>query len=266
MGAAVWPYQCAGWTANTRLERIRNHYEALERINRIIDFPVDGKIELADLSEIRNGVKVIIDQPGWFLREGQLSINLFSNDIRIYTLSFSLFHDQDGISAFVGAIQGRDIEGIMAEYRDLTKSSHGMRPRDLLFEIFRFLCLELKVSKILAVADEYRHHKDRGYFGDRAPEKMRANYDEIWTERGGRRVDAMYFEFEVAEPDRDFATVPAKKRGMYRRRFEMLGRLRQQIREKIGDPIGTTLSEEDDPREAQFLLHGHGGCSQRPRL
>ena len=76
----------------------------------------------------------------------------------------------------------------------------------------------------------------------------------------------MYFEFEVGEPDRDFATVPAKKRGMYRRRFEMLGRLRQQIREKIGDPMGTTLSEEDDPREAQFLLHGHGGCSQRPRL
>ena len=236
IGAVIWPYQCSGWNAKTRIARIRDHYSVVERIGGMLDFAVDGRIPLLDLDEIREGFRVIVDQPVWFMREGQLAINLFLGDTRIYTLAFSFFQSENGISAFIGAIQGRDIDGVLTNYRELTKASHGMRPRDLLFETFRMFCSELGVSQILAVSDEYRHHRYQNYFGRATRETFSSNYDEIWTDRGGVRSNPMFFQLEVDEKRRDLTEVPAKKRSMYRRRYEMLGRISCQMHERWPSP------------------------------
>jgi uncharacterized protein VirK/YbjX len=228
VGAIIWPYQCASWKAFTRLARIRDHYAVIEKIGGAIDFPVDGQIFLLDLGDICEGYYVLVDQPEWFMREGQLAINLFLGDARMYTLAFSFFHRGNAIAACVGAIQGRDIEGALEKYRELTKASHGMRPRDFLIEVFRMFCAELGVAEIFAVSDQYRHHRDP-YFGQASANKCSANYDEVWTDRGGVRVDPMFYKLGVIEPERDLATVPSKKRGMYRRRFEMLQCIRDQM-------------------------------------
>jgi uncharacterized protein VirK/YbjX len=233
VGVAIWPYQCSGWTAATRFARIQDHYSVVERIGGVTDFSPEEKISLLNLSEIREDLEVILDQPVWFMREGQLSINLFLCGKRIYTLTFSFFEQQNGFGALIGAIQGRDIEGALDAYREITKAANGMRPRDLLFEIFRMFCCELGVSDIIAVSEDYRHHKDRQYF--REQRKPSASYDEIWQERGGARIDSMFFQFKVGEPERDLASIPAKKRGMYRRRLEMLRRIRSQMHESCTD-------------------------------
>jgi uncharacterized protein VirK/YbjX len=231
IGAVIWPYQCAGWNAHTRLARIRDHYSVIDKIGGAIDFPVDGQISLLDLGDIREGFHVVVDQPEWFMREGQLAINLFLGDVRMYILAFSLFHKGSTIAAFVGAIQGRDIEGALEKYRELTKATHGMRPRDFLIEIFRMFCAELGVSEIFAVSNDYRHHRDR-YFGPESAKKFTTNYDEVWTDRGGVRVDPMFYQLSVIDPERDLATIPSKKRGVYRRRFEMLRRIRDQMHDR----------------------------------
>jgi uncharacterized protein len=252
IGAVIWPYQCSSWDAQTRLARIQEHYAALEKMSGPINFPVHGRLVLLDLKEIREGLVVVLDQPKWFMREGQITINLFQGDGRIYSLSFSFFCHGTSLAAFVGAIQGRDIEGINDEYRELTKAAHGLRPRDLLLEAFRMLCTELGVGKIFAVADQYRHHR-HSYFG-KAEEKLGANYDEIWSDRGGVRVDPTCYELEVRGQDRDLATVSPKKRSMYRRRSEMLARLRIQVHERYGE---TSANEEGgDERKAEFSLYG----------
>src|SRR6185437_8818486 len=127
----------------------------IDKIGGAIDFLPDDKIELLDLGDVVSGLHVVLDQPQWFLREGQLAINLFLEDVRIYTLAFSFFRQGKEIAAFVGGIQGRNIAGILETYRDLTKASYGMRPRDLLIDILRMLCAELGVKQIFAVSNEY---------------------------------------------------------------------------------------------------------------
>jgi len=234
IGAAIWPYQCSAWDGRTRFARIRDHYAVVEKIGGVVNFPVDGEIALMDLGEIRDDLHIVLDQPIWFMREGQLSFNLFLGQKRIYTIAFSLFQQENTIAALIGAIQGRDIDGALELYRELTKSSHGMRPRDFLFEIFRMFCLELGVSRILAVSDGFRHHKDQEYFG-KSFKKVSASYDEIWTERGGERISPMFFELKVSEPEKDLLTVPAKKRGMYRRRLEMLRSIRSRVHERYNE-------------------------------
>ena len=227
VGAVIGPYQCIGWDVRTRLARIRDHYSAIETIGGPINFPLDGRLLLLDLKEIRESLQVILDQPKWFMREGQLAINLFLRDTRLYSLAFSLSYQRGGLTAFVGAIQGRDIDGILEEYRLLTKAAHGTRPRDLLIEVFRMLCGMLGVSDIFAVSDAYRNHRSR-YFG-KAPKKFSVNYDEVWEDRGGVRVHPMFYRLDVDGQQRDIGTIPAKKRSMYRRRYDLLSLLKQQM-------------------------------------
>jgi uncharacterized protein len=227
VGSVTWHYQCAGWNAQTRLARIRDHYATIEEIGGPIDFPLDANLKLLDLAEIREGLSLIVDQPKWLMREGQLTINLFLGEIRIYSLVFSLFHHGDGIAAFVGCIQGRDIGGILPLYRELTKASHGMRPRDLLIDAFRMLCKELGVTQIFAVADEYR------YSDIKSKSWNFSSYNEIWADRGGTRVHPMFFQLDLEVRKRDLAIIAAKKRGMYKRRYEMLERIRQHMHDNL---------------------------------
>jgi uncharacterized protein VirK/YbjX len=224
IGAVIWPYQCLDWDARARLARIHEHYSIIDGIGGPINFPTDDEILLLELGDIRQGLRVVLDRPRWFIREGQLAINLFLDDVRLYSLLFSLLPDASGIAAFVGAIQGRDLEGILDEYRSLTKAAHGARPRDLLIEVFRMFCELIGVTRIYAVADEHRQHRS-AYYGPLAYKKLNVDYDEVWEDRGGVRTDPRYYELEVGAKERDLAGVPTKKRSMYRKRYEMLREL-----------------------------------------
>lgn len=240
LGAVVWPYQCAGWNPTTRLERIKKHYSIVATLNPLLNFTVLEKLELLDLGGIREGLHVVLDQPKWFMREGALALNLFVGGTRIYSLAFSLFDEPKGITAFIGAIQGRDIEGALEQYKEITKAAHGMRPRDLLIEIFRIFCEAFGVEKIFAVSDEHRHHR-HPYFGN-TKKSFSNNYNEIWVERGGLRIDPKFFELPMEQGQKDIETIPAKKRGMYRRRYEMLRVIKSNI--LAGSPTVETAQTE----------------------
>src|SRR5690349_10419395 len=71
IGAVIWPYQCLGWNSRTRLARIREHYSIIDSLGGPIDFPVDGQILLLGLDNIREGLRLVLDRPQWFMREGQ---------------------------------------------------------------------------------------------------------------------------------------------------------------------------------------------------
>lgn len=237
VGAVVWPYQCLAWDARTRLGRIREHYRAIEALGGRIGFSVNGRVRLLDLTGIRPGLSVVLDQPQWFMREGQLTINLFLDETRVYSLVFSLFSKGDVLCAFVGAIQGRDIDGILDEYRNLTKNAHGMRPRDLLIELFRMFCSVIGVERILAIKDAQRQHRS-SYYGESGKSKLSVDYDEIWRDRGGSPVDEISYELDVCMKERELESIPAKKRSMYRRRYEMLRSLSEQMKKCWGEAAG----------------------------
>lgn len=224
VGAVVWPYICVNWDAHRRLEGIRDHFQVVESVGQKMDFPIDQSIQLLDLADLQPGLRVVLDQPRWFMREGQLVLNLFDAQSRIYSVAFSLAEEEGALVAYVGAIQGGNTDGVMADYKDLTKTLHGMRPRDFLVELLRSLCRSLCVSRIYAVADASRQHRS-SYFGDAKSAIMSLNYDEIWMERGGVKVNDDFFSLALEAPLKPLEEVASKKRAMYRRRYEMLDEL-----------------------------------------
>lgn len=217
IGAMVWPYQCAAWDAETRFDRISEHVVAVRKTPGLA-LALDDKLVLADLSAISSAATLIIDRAPWFAREGHLTLSLFKDDFRAFSVAFSLSADPEPV-LFIGGLQGRRTDEVLALYRDLTKDFQGMRPRDLLLEALRLFAKKIGVRHIYAVADEAKISRHKYFAGK---ETGGLNYDEAWLDRGAARVAATHFELPIGGSRRLLEEVPAKKRSMYRRRYEML--------------------------------------------
>jgi len=239
MGVTEWPYINNAWNVAERLDRIANHYELLaSRSSTMFHLGGHDKLRLVDLSKISADCEIVIDRAVWFKREGELVLNLFKKDLRVLSLVFT-FGVQDGVPAiFVGAIQGIH-EGVSKEesleiFKELTKEFEGLRPRSLLLEILRMIGNRLLITRLLAVADENRHHRHK-YFGTAQAAKLGANYNEIWIEHGGVPSTVHgFYEIPVEQHRKELTEIPAKKRAMYRRRYAILAEIEQEVANKLG--------------------------------
>ena len=234
IGVVVWPYICTSWDASTSLRRIDEHFKVIEMMGTRLDFEVNETLPLLDLADVSANLRVVLDQPKGFMREGLLVINLFALEVRIYSLAFSFAFEEGRVIAHIGAIQGVDTEGIQDDYKDLTKALHGMRPRDFLVEVFRIFCRCANVSRIYAVNDAKRQHRS-SYFGAAKSETLFMNYNHIWTERGGAQVSEDFFVLSMDTPMKSLEEIASKKRAMYRRRYELLQSIEERMQGFLND-------------------------------
>ncbi|KIH82747.1 VirK [Pseudomonas batumici] len=153
-------------------------------------------------------------------------LNLFQGDLRIASIAFTLCRTEVELCIFIGAVQGIH-KGVESDrsleiYRALTKDFEGLRPRSLLIEAIKHIARSVGVERIYAVGDGYRHHR-HPYFGAEKAQDLAANYDVIWLEHGAvpsGRED--FFEIPMVLSKKALDCIPAKKRAMYRRRYELL--------------------------------------------
>jgi uncharacterized protein VirK/YbjX len=228
LGLAVWPYIHSGWDFDQKIDAVEAHYRSLPRIAPRLDLSIHETMVVASLEDIRPGLKLVLDRAKWFSREGELVLNLFLHDKRLFSIAFSIGTDGGQTVVRVGALQGVRDNDILDLYRDLTKEMHGLRPRDLMVESLRMVCSALGITKILAIADCNRQHRN-AYFGQAKAENLEGDYDAVWTEQGGIRSDSGFFELSSEVEFRDMEDIPSKKRSMYRRRYEFLTALAAQI-------------------------------------
>ena len=220
IGSLLWPYQCSAWCPKERFSRITAHLDAVRQIPGL-NLASDEKLVLADLSSFSPGVRLILDRAPWLYREGHLTLSLFKDDFRAFTLSFSL-SGFPNTALFIGGLQGRHGDEILGMYRDLTKDFHGIRPRDFMLETLRMFAVKLGVRHIYAVADEFKIARHK-YFGEKAAPRL--FYDEVWKDRNGIQLSKAFFELPLGGSRRGLEEVAAKKRSMYRRRYAMLDQL-----------------------------------------
>ncbi len=230
-GAIYWPYMNFEWPFQRRLKAVDQHYRLINGGCAIIAYATLDEVELAKLDQEYAGLRLLLDKASWFLREGEIVLNLFVKDQRIYSVAFTIGIYENQPVLFVGAIQGSNVEVAMEMYRDITHALHGMRPRDFLMVALKFLCLEFGISRILAISSEKRQHNSP-YFGNTQKEKVMVVYNEIWLEHGGISLDNGFYEIPAIVRHKDMSEIPSKKRASYRRRYEMLDQLVQDIKLK----------------------------------
>lgn len=227
VGVVHWPYISKSWSPKNKLSVLASHYEVVTKsCPQLLLLGRSDSLLLSDLSEFAAGCSLVLDRPFWFMREGELVLNLFQGDLRIASIAFTLCRTDTELCIFIGAVQGIH-KGVESElslsiYRDLTKDFEGLRPRSFLIEVIKYIAINIGVEKIYAVGDGYRHHR-HPYFGAHKALELAANYDVIWLEHGAtpsERED--FFEIPMILSRKPLDSIASKKRAMYRRRYELL--------------------------------------------
>lgn len=224
LGLLIWPYQNAGWDTAERLDRVTAHHAEIDRLGPPLGFAVTERLVLADLGDIHPGAALVLDQPHWFIREGGLTLNLFVGNFRAYSLSFSFFRHDRALAVYIGGLQGRNDDRALDLYRDMTRSFHGIRPRDMLIECLRMLARHWGVTEIHAVSDAARHHR-HPYFGALQGKQTGQDYDLIWQDRGGAPIAGGSHRLPLAAERRPIDEIKPNKRSMYRQRYAFLDTL-----------------------------------------
>ena len=173
-----------------------------------------------------------------------ITLNLFIDHERVFTIAFSFHKNKQGqVCAIVGAIQGRRMADITDLYREMTKKTYGIRPRDLMIEVFQMLCGLSGVKKIYAVSESHRQHKHRFYHFKDKPSIPSINYDEVWSDRSGIRCNNAFFELPLSPPRKPLSCIVSKKRSMYRNRYILLNRLEQEIEQGLSSLDSSNAGE-----------------------
>jgi uncharacterized protein VirK/YbjX len=226
-GAMYWPYINHTWQMKRKLATIDRHFRMLGGSAAIIAHATFQEVELSRLDEEYAGLRVVLDKAPWFLREGEVVLNLFINDQRFYSIAFTLGTDSGQPLIFVGALQGSNSDTALEVYRKITHALYGMRPRDFLMVALKLLCEEMDVKRIWAISSECRQHVSP-YFGNSHKEKV--PYNEVWQEHGGTPLDNGFFEIQTAVKQKCMEEIPTRKRATYRRRYQMLDKLALNIK------------------------------------
>lgn len=217
------PFVAAHWPPRERFERIVDHCESVERLGPLLDLPADSYVDLLTLEEIGPEFRLVLDQPRWLLRDGLSALSLWEGRDRLFSISFCLSSRNGCLTAYVGGLQGRREDGVVDRYRDFTKRAHGMRPADMITELFRMFCQSLGVRRILAVSEAIRHQQSaycRRTIGESAASTL--SYDDHWRGRGATLASDGFFDLPVTPVRRSEQSILPKKRSMYRRRYACL--------------------------------------------
>lgn len=234
------------WNPSRRIAALADHCGTVERLGRPFDLRPHQAAEIAPLTMIADGLRLVMDSPRWLFLDGLLALNIFEGDERLYSIAFILSSDDGPLTAYVGGIQGRSGEGFRDRYRLLTKSAWGVRPADMMVELLRMVCAEIGVERLACVADRWRHQlgpiaSRRADFVD----PVRFDYDALWQERGGVLGEDGFYDLPIDPERRPLEDVPAKKRAERRRRYEMLDAIRATLAGALAHPQGIIVVDRE---------------------
>lgn len=234
LGNLVWPYIHKDWDVAKRFSSIAKHYALLKGMPKFLDVSDAMPQEIVSLNEYSPNTAIVLDKPYWFAREGELVLNIFQSDLRVMSVAFSLGDYHNEITLYVGGIQGihsqNGSEKSLEIIKQLTKDFNGLRPRSFVIAVLRMIATRIGATKILAIDQAHRHHCHKYFKSSPAIKYLNnSSYDEIWKDNEGIACSDGFYQLKTSTAHKDLIEVDSKKRSMYRKRFEMLDQIEQQI-------------------------------------
>jgi uncharacterized protein VirK/YbjX len=234
--SVFWPYQHSEWGLIERLNALYNHFITQAETSELFICGRYSQKRVACLNEFYQGMSLVVDRNGIFMREGMVALNIYIEKERIFTIAFSLIKDEKHeLVSVVGAIQGRRMNNITQIYHDITKKMFGLRPRDLAVELFQMICRAINIDKIYAISEACRQQNHYLYRFKDKRDTQKLNYDHVWQERGGVCCTGGFYKLPVTPLRRSIGSVVAKKRSMYKKRYDLLNRIEKKIFSDINE-------------------------------
>ncbi|WP_241646456.1 VirK/YbjX family protein [Rosenbergiella metrosideri] len=230
------PYLIGGLKASQRAEKILSHYQRIEHLHpsELSAFLSGQRREIPLLSWLgKNDEPITIYcVPAIFDREGELTLIFHFRNEAITSLSFSLADYQDKPSIIIAGLQGPGRHLDQNIIRDATKACEGIFPKRLLVETLMLIAKACHLTQICAVGDESHIFVKELRYRLSKRELIHARYNEFWTTLGGEEQANKLFLLPLTQPRKNIEDIASKKRAEYRRRYQLLDDLQQQIEQK----------------------------------
>lgn len=164
-------------------------------------------------------------------KEGLLSLELNVDRTHIYQVMFWAGRDKNKQPAiWIGALQGPNMENARDVVKKMTKACHGYRTKNLILYMLQAIARTMGIKKLYAVSNY-------GYYANnhvRADRKLKTNFGDFWREAGGKETeDNRFYELPLVEHRKTMEEVPTRKRAVYRRRFEFLDKVDEEIEKAV---------------------------------
>ncbi|WP_146050865.1 VirK/YbjX family protein [Citrobacter amalonaticus] len=226
------PYLAANLGRKTLLEALRFHYAQLYSFmshEELKTYMNTSGLRLAQL-EGKNGEYFSLELTMMISldKEGDSTI-LIRNEAgeTLAEITFTLCEYQGKRTLFIGGLQGGKRELPHEAIQSATKACHGLFPKRLVMEAICCFAQRLQTEQIIAVSNETHIYRSLRY-RDKS-DKIHANYDEFWAAVGGERHADGYYHIPCAITRKDTSEVASKKRAEYRRRYQMLDAIHEQM-------------------------------------
>lgn len=143
-------------------------------------------------------------------------------------MTFTLCQHEGKTTLFIGGLQGAKSFVPHELIQGATKACHGLFPKRLLVEAAMTLGTAFPVEQILAVSNATHIYRSWRY-RKKKEGKLLADYDSFWLSLGGEAQKSGYFQLPLAMARKPMEEIASKKRSEYRRRYELLDSLIDQV-------------------------------------
>ncbi|NTZ39519.1 DUF535 domain-containing protein [Enterobacter sp. JMULE2] len=162
-------------------------------------------------------------------KEGEATLTFCNHQNTVLAeMTFTLCPFEGKTTLFIGGLQGAKAHVPHELIQGATKACHGLFPKRLLVEAVMTLGTAFPVEQILAVSNATHIYRSWRY-RKKKEGKLLADYDSFWLSLGGERRESGHFALPLTMPRKPMEEIASKKRAEYRRRYELLDSLIQQM-------------------------------------
>lgn len=142
--------------------------------------------------------------------------------------TFSVTWDGEAWQLVIGGLQGPRRHVSHEVIKQATRACYGLFPKRLLLEFIWLLAARSHIAAIYGVSDNghvfralrYRLSKGRHFH---------ASYDEFWQSIDGKPESPWRWQLPLRLERKPLESIASKKRAEYRRRFQLLDQLAEQV-------------------------------------
>ncbi|MEO8600332.1 MAG: DUF535 family protein, partial [bacterium] len=215
------PYITNRMCCNDRFNVLTSHYAFIAQhgLGASILRASNSPVLLAQFSgKSGSSYQIQLLADGTLEREGELVLQMVSDEIVLYSVAFTFFAHAGILSIVIGCLQGgRSIDNL-DQIRHATRDLFGLRPKTLLVRLVQQIGHQFGCSDLLLVGNSNRVVSRQFRKG-----KVFADYDVTWKELSAERRPDGDFKLPCALlADPDFQAIASNKRSEAKKRFATL--------------------------------------------
>ncbi|MFL4433961.1 VirK/YbjX family protein [Serratia marcescens] len=163
-------------------------------------------------------------------REGESTLWLRGNNKELLaSVTFSVVSEGAEWNLIIGGLQGPGRHIPHEAIKDATRALSGIFPKRVLMEFISHFANFTEVRAIYGVSDNGHVFRSMRYRLSKG-QHLHASYDDFWSLIGGIKQSSWRWQLPLAFERKSLEHIPSKKRAEYRRRFQIIDDIAEQVR------------------------------------